>query len=370
MKSLYIMSLLGIAAMLGSCKNQSHEFESSQQQAVYFPVQYPVRTLVLGETRLDNSVDLQNAFHVGVCVGGGYSNETSWTVDYEVDPSLIPSEGMKVKNTEGEDVTLKVLPDYYYTLEPENSVVIPKGSFNGLIRVNMSDAFFEDKDACSFDSDVIYVLPMKITGSSCPKILWGTSTVENPNLFDNSHWVATDQPRFFTLFGVKFINMLDGVFFHRGKQFKMGADGEYALDKEFAYDEFEEGQTANITTLLRNRSVYDRMGEWQDGSKYQTILDFSEKEYGEGVIEVSAPEGASYRVFGTGKYYDSTTQFAKEHGSWLVDPQSGEETPHLTMTLDYFVEDLNGENYEFQDTLVFRNNNVTFETFTPIITAE
>ena len=164
--------------------------------------------------------------------------------------------------------------------------------------------------------------------------------------------------------------MLDGVFFHRGKQFKMGTNGEYELEKEFAYDEFEEGQTANVTTLLRYRSTYDRMGEWQDGSKYQTILDFSEKEYGEGIIEVSAPEGANYRVFGTGKYYDSTTQFAKEHGSWLVDPQSGEETPHLTMTLDYFVENLNGENYQFQDTLVFRNNNVTFETFTPIVTAE
>lgn len=89
-----------------------------------------------------------------------------------------------------------------------------------------------------------------------------------------------DQPRFFTLFGVKFINMLDGVFFHRGKQFKMGADGEYALDKEFAYDEFEEGQTANITTLLRHRSTYDRMGEWQDGSKYQTILDFLKRNTG------------------------------------------------------------------------------------------
>lgn len=118
MKNLYIVSLLGIAAMLGSCKNQSHEFESSQEQAIYFPIQYPVRTLVLGETRLDNSVDLENAFHVGVCVGGGYSNETSWTVDYEVDPSLIP-EGMKATNAEGEEVTVKVLPEYYYTLEPE-----------------------------------------------------------------------------------------------------------------------------------------------------------------------------------------------------------------------------------------------------------
>lgn len=365
MKSLYIMSLLGVAAMLGSCKNQYHEFESNQEQAIYFPVQYPVRTLVLGETRLDNSVDLQNAFHVGVCVGGGYSNENSWTVDYEVDPSLVP-EGMKATNADGEEVTVKVLPDYYYTLEPENSVVIPKGSFNGLIRVNISDAFFEDENACKFN----YVLPMKITGSSGPKILWGTPSVENANIFDASQWSATDQPRFFTLFGVKFINMLDGVFFHRGKQFKMGTNGEYELEKEFAYDEFEEGQTANVTTLLRHRSAYDRMGEWQDGSKYQTILDFSEKEYGEGIIEVSAPEGANYRVFGTGKYYDSTTQFAKEHGSWLVDPQSGEETPHLTMTLDYFVENLNGENYQFQDTLVFRNNNVTFETFTPVVSAE
>lgn len=29
MKNLYIVSLLGIAAMLGSCKNQYHEFEGT-----------------------------------------------------------------------------------------------------------------------------------------------------------------------------------------------------------------------------------------------------------------------------------------------------------------------------------------------------
>lgn len=174
--------------------------------------------------------------------------------------------------------------------------MIPKGSFNGLIRVNLSDAFFEDENACKFN----YVLPIRITDSSCPKILWGTPTVENANIFDASQWSSTDQPRFFTLFGVKYINMLDGVFFHRGKQFKMEANGEYALEKEFAYDEFEEGQTANVATLLRNRSTYDRMGEWQDGSKYQTILDFTEKENGEGTITVSAPKGSDYRVSGTG----------------------------------------------------------------------
>lgn len=365
MKKLYVISLLGIAAVLGSCRNQYHEFESTQEQAVYFPAQYPVRTLVLGESRLDNSIDLQNAFHVGVVVGGGYENAKSWNVDFEVDPTLVP-EGMKATNADGEEVEVKVLPDYYYTLEPENSVVIPKGSFNGLIRVNLSDAFFEDPNSNTFN----YVLPIKITDSTCPKILWGTPSVENANIHDASQWSTTDMPRYFTLFGVKFINMLDGVFFHRGKQFKMDTEGNYVLEKEFAYDEFEKGNTANLKTVVRNKSTYDRMGEWQDGDKYQTVLEFTEKEFGEGVIEVTAPEGAEYRVYGTGKYYDSTTAFAKEHGSWMVDPNTGEKVPYLTMTLDYFVEDLNGADYQFHDTLVFRNNNVVFETFTPIVPAE
>ena len=357
--------LLCCVTLLFSCTNEYHEFESDQEQSVYFPIQYPVRTLVLGESRLDNSIDLQNAFHIGVSVGGGYENTESWTIHYEVDPGLVP-EGMKATNAEGEEVEVKVLPEYYYTLEPENSVVIPKGSFNGLIRVNLSDAFFEDELSNSFN----YVIPLRITESDGPKILSGTPLVEDPDLHDATHWTTQGKPHHFTLFGVKFINAYDGVFFHRGKQFKMDSAGEFVLEKEFAYDEFEKGQTANVSTIVIDRSTYDRMGEWQDGSNYQTVLEFTDKEYGEGVISVSAPKGADYRVFGTGKYYDSTTQFAKDHGSWMVDPETGEKVPYLTMTLDYFVEGLNGCDYQFQDTLVFRSNNVKFETFNPIVPAE
>lgn len=342
--------------LFSSCKNQATDFPDYTEQNVYFPIQYPVRTLVLGETRLDNSIDQEHAFSVGVCIGGMYENKKDWTVDFEVDNTLI--EGIEANGMDGVQVPIEALPEYYYTIEPENTVVIPKGSFTGKMRVNLSDAFFDDENAYKLH----YVLPLKITASSCPGILWGTSSVEEPNLHNSADWQTTDMPRYFTLFGIKFINPWHGTFFHRGKQLKNGD-----LDKTFYYKEFEEGQTASLETAGKMKILYNRMGEFQDGANYQSLLQFSESENGIGQITVSAPEGSPYTISGTGSYYESSTDFAKEYGSWLVDPQTGNETPHLTMTLDYTVSGLNGENYQFVDTLVYRDNGVVYETFSPVI---
>lgn len=351
----FYLTLIMAASMLSSCKNQDPNF-ADYTENVYFPIKYPVRTLVLGETRLDNSIDKEHAFSIGVCVGGMYENKKNYTVDFEKDPSLL--DGIEAVGPDGVQTKIEVLPDYYYTIEPENQVVIPKGEFNGLMRVNLSDAFFEDDNAYKFH----YVIPLKITGSSCPNIQWGTPATENPNIHNSSDWVSTDQPRYFTLFAVKFINPWHGTFFHRGKQLKNGT-----LDKTFYYKNFEKGQTAFLQTAGNKKILYDRMGEFKDGSKYQSVLEFTDAENGMGNIKVTSPEGSLYQITGTGTYYESSTDFAKEYGAWLVDPQTGEETPHLTMTLDFNVTGLNGENYQFVDTLVYRDNGVVYQEFTPKI---
>ena len=62
--------LFAFAVALFSCENQDNDFEDYDFQTVYFPIQYPARTLALGESRSDNSIDLEHAFSIGASVGG------------------------------------------------------------------------------------------------------------------------------------------------------------------------------------------------------------------------------------------------------------------------------------------------------------
>ena len=77
--------------------------------------------------------------------------------------------------------------------------------------------------------------------------------------------------------------------------------------------------------------------------------------------------GSLLTVAGTGKYYKSSTDFAKDDGNaWLLNPVTGKKTPHLTMTLDYTVTGISaGNTYHFTDTLVMRDNAMVFQTFSP-----
>lgn len=337
--------------------NQKVEFPDNTVQAVYFPIQYPVRTLVLGEDRIDNTIDRQHAFDIGVCIGGMYENKKDWFVDFEIANDL--AQDIKINSAADGNAIATILPSAYYTLVPDTRATIKKGSFNGLIRVQLSDAFFNDPKAHSLN----YVLPLRITSSDCDSILRGQPVVNNPNKHLSSDWSANAKPRDYTLFAVKYINPWHGTFFHRGVQKKNGT-----VDKIFHARDLESNQTAQVVTAGMNKTVYKRMGEFFNGV-YESELIFSEdtsKDGEEGTIEVKAVSGSAFAVSGTGRYYKSSTDFAKEHGAWLVDPNTGKEIPHLTMTLDFKVEGIGSDEYNFVDTLVFRNNGVKFEQFTVV----
>jgi len=115
--------------------------------------------------------------------------------------------------------------------------------------------------------------------------------------------------------------------------------------------------------LEYKKALYFNMGQFS-GSSYKSQLTFSDAVDGIGDIVVSTAPGSSKITTGTGKYYTSSTTFSHENGSWLVDPQTGESQPHLTMTLDFSVTGiLPGITYQFKDTIVFRDNGVKFENF-------
>jgi hypothetical protein len=343
-----------VALLTISCENQPVDFPDFDKQAVYFPIQYPVRTLVLGEDRLDNSIDREKAFSVGVAIGGMYENKQDWLIDFEVDTILAQNlEGIDIFNNL---VRIKVLPKEYYSINPASTIVIPKGSFQGKARVQLSEDFFNNPNAHKF----YYVLPLRIVNTNAQSIITGLPAfgITNPNRHVISDYESNKMPKDFTLFAVKYINPWHGNFFHRGKQYKNDI-----LDRTFHAEDLESNTIAELSTIGYKQILYNKMGQFS-GNSYRSVLTFSQEENGVGDIIVSTASGSNRIANGTGKYYTSSTAFAKEHGSWLVDPKTGQSQPHLTITLDFLVTGiLPNTTYQFKDTLVFRNNGVKFENF-------
>lgn len=363
MKKIMLSSIL-VVLLISGCTNDPNNFPDYTTKAVYFPYQYPVRTLVLGESTVDNSIDLQHAFNIGACVGGMYTNDKNWNVQFGLAPEYLRYlNAYQITDPNGLLTTVKILPTNYYHLETTNdsTIEIPKGSFSGLLRVNLTDAFFNDSDTYK----IIYVLPIKIKSASTT-ILSGVpnlSLQQNPypNPFLSTDWKTGYVPMNFTLFAVKYINPWHGTYFYRGKQYKNGV-----LDNTYHNLDQELNATASVATAGYKKCLLKRMGTFVTATNVAKLT-FSAETNGIGDITVSSANGSLLGVTGTGKYYKSNTDFAKDDSNaWLLNPITGKKTPHLTMTLDYTVTGISaGNTYHFTDTLVMRDNAMVFQTFSP-----
>lgn len=358
----YILGLAAATMIFASCTNDDKVFSDYTKQAVYFPIQYPVRTIVLGEDRLDNTIDLEHAFSIGASVGGMYENKKDWTINFGLAPEYMTKiEGKNFNNIQG---PIKMLPADYYSIvtNADSTMIIPKGSFNSSLRVNLTDAFFNDPKSVG----LYYVLPLKIKSASTD-ILTGETAFSllqkpDPNVHNGGDWKTDKRPKNYTLFAVRFINQLHGTFFHRGKQYKNGV-----LDKTFHAKDTEMDMTTAYTTTGLREVTMKRMGEFVAAAN-ASKLTFTDAVDGVGDITVAPVASSLLGVTGTGKYYKSSTEFAKTHGLWLVDPKTGKQIPHLTVVLDYTVTGISaGNTYNFKDTLVFRDNGVKYEEFSPVI---
>ena len=357
--------LLLATLMLGACKNEPVEFEDFTSKSVYFPIQLPLRTIVLGEDRVDNSIDLQKAFHIGVSIGGMYENTADRIVEFKLDPAMFPDvTAPMLKDTlYGRDMNsvnskLLVLPANYYSMVPDARVTVPKGSMEGLIRINLTDAFFNDPDAIKLK----YVLPLRITGVPDGfSLLTGraaTASIVSPRWYIAADWASGFPAKNFTLFGVKFINPWHGTFFYRGNQTKDGV-----LYKTYHARDISANVTAKLETIGLKKATYNRMGE-NLGVAYKSLLTFGDDVNGVGDVTVSQAPGTTYTITGTGKYYKSATAFGKENG-WKIDPINGQIKGSLTLTLNYTVQGLAGATmHQFADTLVCQGNDVKYEEFT------
>ena len=199
----------GAISLLASCHNKEQVFPDYDGGiTTYFAYQYPVRTIVLGESETF-STDLDNQ---GKCIiygtmGGAYKGKDI-VIDIEVDNTLTDN---LFFDAEGKN-PVKAMPSEYYTLS--GNQLKYEGNHMGGVEVQLTDAFFADPDAIK----TTYVVPVKMTNivKGADQILAGVPAVEGEPAWrtDASQWKTL--PMDYTLYAVKYINQWDGSWLRRG----------------------------------------------------------------------------------------------------------------------------------------------------------
>ena len=341
-KNVKSVLLLAFIMLMTGCQNRDWEFDDFDYTAVYFPWTYPVRTLILGDCDdYDNTNDRNHRFVISAKMGGVYQNQQNVQVDYIIDPTLVEN-----LNFGESGLPVKMLPSEYYTLSNSNTMIIPKGSYSGGVTVQLTDAFFEDPDACTTN----YVLPLRIVSASVDSVLRGAAdeSIANPDPRIASHWKTV--PMDFTIFGIKYINPYHGNYLLRGKTTASDNAGQVASYGYGQYEYVEEGLVTPLTTKSLTTVEYTSQIQVAAGTspgKYEVVVSVDPETNN---VTVAQKDGTAFNVTGTGKY-------VKDGQVW-----GGKTRDAFYLDLNI---DANGVTYHAADTLVFRDNMVKLEEFTP-----
>lgn len=199
------MSAAVLALGFASCENGDIDFPDYEEQPVYFPYQYPVRTLVMGDDEYDTSLDKEHKCKIMATFGGSY-NGSNGSVQVAVDNSLV--NGL----TFADGTPIKAMPESYYSLSTNNLKF--NGTYNGVTEVQLTDAFFNDAEA----ANGVYVIPLVMTSQTgFTGILSGTPNEEGatPSRLDESAWKV--KPMDYVLYCVKYLNKYSGFWLAEGK---------------------------------------------------------------------------------------------------------------------------------------------------------
>ncbi|MCX6325355.1 MAG: DUF5627 domain-containing protein [Bacteroidia bacterium] len=336
-----IIACIASALIFASCENIPFDYQDYSFQAVYFPFQYPVRTLSLGNDKIDNSLDKQHIFHIGVSIGGLYlENSKSWSVDYTVDNSLVENYLVNASND-----TLFVLPPSYYSLDPTVTVTIPAGSFSGLIKVQLADAFFSDAKAVKGN----YVIPLIITSTSADSILSGKALpnlTTPPNRHIESDWISQMAPKNYTLFGIKYINLYHGTWLRRGLIEEKDPTNTTVIQTIKIHSQYvERDQLVKLTTKSMAEVTSNFVGNNFTSTMSLTISGTT--------VTVAPVTGAALAANGT--------------GTFVTNGQSWGGKPYDALYLNYTYTLANGNKCSVMDTLVFRDRAIIVQEARPTV---
>jgi len=345
MKKTLVLLVLAVAISMISCQNQKSEFPDFDYTTGYFPYQYPVRILVLGNYIYDNSNDNNHRFVISTIMGGAYKNNTERVFNFVVDETLC-------EDAYFEDGTpIRALPSNYYTLSDPGKIVIPSGQMNGGVTVQLSEAFFNDPQAIRNT----YVLPLRITSAlNIDSLLQGKTTNPYADRRITGDWVTA--PKDFTMFVVKFVNPYHGSYLMRGKAV-VKENGVTLGDSTYQATHVERDAVVSMETVGRSRVKVETTSFKSKvilGS-FELVLNFASDKYdteGGVTCTVEAPEGVSYTVSGSGKYTVNGAAFG------------GKDRDLIELTYTITKDNLE---YTATERFVFRDKGVVMETYVPEI---
>ena len=327
-----------------SCENQDWEYKDFDYTACYFPYQTPVRTLILGDYDQGyNDSDNNHRFEIGAVLAGMYNNNDVRQVHYTVDESLLDN----VSN-------VVALPAQYYQLETPSPVTIPEGSTKAVITVQLADAFFTDSLSFVTERDSVnYVIPLLLTQvENIDSILSGLPAdgVVDPVRTSIADWKT--EPKDYTLFGIKFINEYHGNYLRRGTDILTDSVNNITTNVYHA-EYVEQDELIRVAISGRNSVVLSnrvRRGDSTSPGDIHMELTFDSDLN----CVVSSTSASQFQVNGTGKFVKGVEEWGGNSRNAIY--------------LDYsFHDTINNESHQVNDTLVVRDRDVVFESFTIIL---
>ena len=337
-----ILVILTLVIGLIACENQKNDFPDFVYTSGYFPYQYPVRTLVLGDYIFPNENDNNHNFLISAAMGGVYENNEDRLFTIELAAALCDN----VKFASSND-TIRLLPAAYYTLSSPNIIVIPAGKVNGSIEVHLTDAFFNDPAAIKLN----YVIPLHIVDvTNLDTVLRGKTSRLNPDPRIAGNWDIV--PKDFTMFGIKFINPYHGKYLHRGIAVVKDASSAVLQTTAYRARYAEQNEIWSLVTTSKNQvTVTGSMRSTIIPGTLKMNLTFAD----DGSCTITEATGSTFTITGTG-------HFAKDAESWGGAKRNA-------IFINYQL--TSGANTYFAtDTLAIRDRAVVMEVFTPTVFAK
>lgn len=330
-------AMVAVAVMLSSCENSEQDFPDFKYNATYFPYQYPSRVLILGEDeQVDTTPDNRGEFKIGLTMAGVYANDRSRDVEYVIDETLAEN----LYAASGEE--LKALPRSYYNFREEGTIVIPKGSMQGYMNIQLTDAFFADAES----GNLKYVIPVRIVSAQTDSVLYGVPAHPNADRRIATDWYV--KPMDFTIYAIRYINPWHGKYLYRGQD-------EYGTDNKVVYRNkyVEKCELADIKTISKNQASFETQVRKTGGAspgKIALVLTFD----ADGKCAITSSPASYAPVTGTG-------EFVKDGDMW-----GGKKRNVLHLAYSY-TDPATAELHTVRDTLVVRDRNVKLETYSPVV---
>ncbi len=334
-----ILIIAGFLIGLIACKNQDNDFPDYKYTTAYFPYQYPVRTLVLGDYIYDNTNDNNHTFLISAAMGGVYTNTKDRTLDIGLTPDLCKRALFAASKD-----TIRLMPESYYTLSSSDKLVIPAGEFNGSIEVHLKDAFFTDPYAIKNT----YVIPLMIKSSNdVDSILQGKKSIVAPDIRIDGNWITT--PKNFTMFAVKYINQYHGKYLHRGASSVKDGTGNVIDKAVYRTTYIVDNEVWSLTTTgFKQVSTSGAIRSSVFSGTLNMLLTFDDN----GNCTVKENTGSAYTITGTGKFLDDADEWGNKKRDAI----------HISYQFTN-----GGKTYSATDTLVIRDRAVVLETYKPVI---